>query len=340
MPFDMERKMLSAPVILAILLLAAAVIGEVLIETSSHSDFRSDILYENGGVYCSVEGRGSHIYDVLVLSDGYASPDSIYIYYDETYESKLDNVSVAVGARALDQKYYVDELVDTLKVRGLSSTVVNARELGDIVSESGNGVCIICISGALPDTVYDGIAGSNIVHWIESGGRLFWAGNVLGKYVSHTNGIDEITNGTSLFLGTECIDDAITDSYQRIDGDDFGITLSLINNQARYGVKASDLPGNRVHKEIGYTDGERSSLCIIGLASGCIYVFGGDYSDYQRIDIAQVLASGLSPTVKLKTSYSGSINTRFELDTRVGDNVYVYYGGDLTIYGQLHEVVS
>ena len=194
------------------------------------------------------------------------------------------------------------------------------------------------MDGALPDTVYDGTSDSPILKWISSGGRFYWLGNVLGKYIAHVGGVDEVSNGTSLFLGTECIDDSRTESYEKYLGNELTEGLSIINNNTEYSPTISKLPPDIDYQVFGYTDGERYSAFVAEHGEGSICIVGGDYSDYQRIDLAQIIASGISPhTVVIDvTEESARGDETFSVD-RCG-TLYVYFGGDLTIYGRLHEV--
>ncbi len=329
----------KAPVVMALILIAIAVLGEALILTADRDDSSSEVTLADGSLEAVISSRGSHVYNAVVMDDSYGSPDHLYIYFDPSYGSAYSDVKVAVGARPLNQENYVNQIVNTLKVRGLTDcSIVDADALRNVIYENGKGIALVCISGALPDTVYDGASESSILEWIKSGGRLYWAGNIIGSYIGHPGSVEKTSNGTSLFLGSECVDDEMTESYVKIKDNGFTEALSVINNNVRYSVKESELPSDRTYLGYGYTDGERASVGLVGLGEGMIGIFGGDYSDYQRIDMAQAIASGISPDAVLIENSEGSVHGTVRIELMMGENVYIYLGGDLPVYGQLHEV--
>ncbi len=333
----MKTSPIPLPVIIAAILLLLIVAGEALVYTGGHGDYSSSV----DGTECTLEVRGSHVYDIVVMDGSFDLPDRVYIYHDEDYQSTPQSSKVAVGARALDEDNYVKELQSSLKVRGVSdSQVVDAKDLKDIVGKSGSGTAVVCISGALPDTVYDGTSSSPIMDWLESGGRLYWAGNVMGKYISHPGSLEPVAGGTSLFLGSECIDDLQTESYDKITYNGFCESFSILNNEVQYGVKTSSLPSGSRYVDFGYTDGERSSICVVDVGDGCVCIIGGSYSDLQRIDMSQMVCSGISPDTSIIQSYEGKASGHTSVKIAEGEHVYVYLGGDLAIYGQLHRVIG
>ena len=330
---------ISAPVLIAILLIAVVVGGEAIVVFSSHNDYSSDISVNGEVIDVSAHTNGSHVLNVLSLSDSYDTPDSVYVYYDKSYGSKYNNVKVAVGARALDQENYVKQMVETLKVRDIpDAKIIDATELATIASSNGKGIALVCVSGALPDTVYNGTEDSPILDWIKSGGRLYWAGNIVGQYIAHVSDVETVTGGTALFMGSDCIDDEITNSYDKWLGNGLTESLAIINNNVRYSPVVSELPADSKYVAFGYTDGSRFSSIVVGLGEGSVCIVGGDYSDYQRIDMAQILASGISPSTVLTDSFEGSIHGSKTVQVQKADHVYVCMGGDLLVYGKLHEV--
>ncbi len=335
----MKRPELSAPLVIALLILAAAVVGEGLILTSGHGDYSSSVTVDGDDAIVSVHSNGSHLLDIVSLEDSCDTPSAVYVYLDESYGSVYETVKVAVGARPLDQTNYAKQLIETLKVRGIQdSKIVNADELGTIMSSIGKDIAVICISGALPDTVYDGTEDSKVISWLDTGGRLYWVGNIIGKYIGHEDSVETVTNGTSLFLGSECIDDSVKDSFEKHQDNPLTQSLHIINNNTRYAPGMSGLPGSIRHAEFGYTDGERYSVTIIGKGEGFIGFFGGDYSDYQRIDLVQTLSAGISPNSKIIDIYGGKAHGDTTVRMKAGEHIYVYLGGDLAVYGELHEV--
>ncbi len=330
---------LSAPVIIAIVVLILIIGGEALILTSDHDDFSSSVTHDGDFVTVSVDANGSHQLNAVSMRGSYQTPDQIYIYYDESYKSVYEDVKVAVGARPLDQKNYVNMMVETLKVRDITDvTIVDAEKLAEIASNGGRDIAIVCLSGAFPDTVYDGTEDSKILDWISSGGRLYWAGNIIGKYIAHADSVETVENGTTLFFGSECVDDVETKAYTKHEYNGVTEALSIINNNVRYTPNTYYLPSYSEYLEFGYTDGDRYSSIVVANGEGSICVVGGVYSDYQRIDMAQIIAAGISPYTEVVDSYEGAANGKKTITLKEGETVYVSLGGDLTVYGKLHEV--
>ncbi len=327
----------SAPVIIAIVLLIVVVGGELMIMDSDHQKFSSDVSVDGDSINIMTDTNGSHVVNAVSMDDSYGSPKNVFIYFDRTYQSAYDDVRVAIGARPLTEENYAKMMIETLNVRDVScASLIDASKMKSVMEMEGDGVAIVVLSGALPDTVYDGTSDSTILKWISSGGRLYWAGGIIGNYVSHLDSVEKIQNGVSLFFGSECIDDTVTQSFDKYYANPLTESLSIINNNVRYSPRISELPDDQSFQVFGYTDGDRYSSFIGSYGSGCICIVGGDYSDYQRIDLAQIIASGISPSTKVKDTFEGDSPSTFEL--KKGETVYVYYGGDLTIYGKLHEV--
>ena len=316
------------------------VLGEVIIYIDSHDDFSSEMTADENGIRFCIDSKGSHIYDVVVLKDSLDSPIDVSIYYDPEYPSVVEGVEVAVGAQPLTQDYYVRQLDDTLAIRGIDNVqTIDAVGLRELMSEDGTGHALIMLSGAIPDTVYDGTEDSSILKWISSGGRLYWAGNVLGKYIAHHDSLETVPYGVSLFMGSECIDDEGRTAYSNVPSNDFRDVLYLQNNDVSYAVDETVIH-DRTYKGLGYTDGKHSSIGIVGLGDGMICILSGDYSNYQRIDMAQIIASGISPYTVIVQDLKGSVSGHTEGDLQKGDHVYVILGGFFPVYCELHRVVG
>ena len=330
---------LNAPMIIAVVLLVVVLAGEAIVFTSGHEDYSTEASLSGGSISYDISARGSHVYDVVVMDDSAGIPKDVAIYYDESYASNVKNVAVAVGGRALDQKYYVEQMVDTLQLRDVTNvSIVNAEGLRSIMNANGEGHTVICLSGSLPKTVYDGTADSPVLDWISTGGRLYWAGGVIGAYYS--NGDKLVTvgpAGTSLFLGSACVDETKEKVHESIDNG-FRDALSMQSNDTLYSPILSLLPVGSHYLGIGYTDGKRASVTLVGHGDGFVCIAGGDYSNFQRIDLAQVLAAGIGPDTILVDTCHGSVSGHASGSVKAGDQVYICIGGYFPVYGELHEV--
>ncbi|MCL2143086.1 MAG: hypothetical protein FWH44_02350 [Methanomassiliicoccaceae archaeon] len=327
---------------------AVVLIGEAYVYTAGDGRYASDIAWTDDGIEYSVTSKGSEQYSVLVMDNGsFEMINRLYIYYDEGYGSELEKVRVPVGAKALTQEYYISQLIATLNNRGVRNIeILNAAELkdaleDDITSSNASVKGLVVLSGALPETIYS-TSVNLVLDWINDGGSLYWAGNFLGKYYATPGGTAEaVRNYEYDFFGkTGCLNeggenaelsDIVTNNYRH--------SLSLMNNRIKYGVDISGLGGLAV----GYTDGTYSSTAMVRLGDGMICVLAGDYSNDQRHDLAQIIASGISAyTDENAAGYvkgdvkKGTVTGSVDIDYTGGHNyaVYVYYGGYYTVYGK------
>jgi len=345
------------------IVVAAVLLGEVYVYTFNTSGYSSDVSVSGDVATYTVTSDVSTTYSVIITDNGGFEPNTeYYIYYDSSYGSEVNAVEVPVGARPFTQDYYISQLVHMLEYRGITNvTILNAEELRSKLHEdTDNKTCtkgLIVLSGALPDTIYTGNAGGLahpdlIFDWLNGGGRLYWAGNLLGRYIATKGGVTDIgadnNDYQSLFFGATCLNTGSTDTaYSDETDNQYRSTLSLMNNSVKYGVDVSVLTD--VSLRTGYREDGYSSIAMVahGSNGGMICVLGGDYSSNQRHDLAQMISSGLSyasetigyATGTLKrTTVHGTIN--LDHTPGPGDNVvaYVYYGGYFPIYGKLMEL--
>ena len=329
------------PIAVTVFILAIVLIGEAIVITDSHDDFHSSVSVDGDRVSFSIESDNAHTYSVLSLSDTLDPPKDISVYYDPEYESAAGIGSYSVGGKVLDTGYYVQQIAPNFMVRGINDIdIVDSAELKDIMSAEGKEHTVIVVSGALPDTVYDGTSDSMVLKWLDSGGRLYWIGNVLGKYISHVDSLEEVTNGTSLFLGSECIDDEIHAGEIAVDTNGFRDSLFLQNNETTYAIRTSELPSGTVYQTMGYTDGTRASITMVEHGDGTLCVIGGNYNFFQRLDLAQIVASGVGAETTIVDKAVGSVSGKATGTVSAGDSVIVNLGGFYTVYSETYEVVA
>jgi len=326
------------PIIAALFILALVLVGEVIVTVDSRDSFSSSIAVQGDSVEITMDSHGSHIYRAVALDGTFGIPERVCVYFDTDYVSAAATGVSSTGGRPLDERYYVDQMHDTLKVRGIDySEIVGAKGLADVMGKDGDGVAVIVISGSLPDTVYDGTADSKIFEWMESGGRLYWIGGILGKFISHTDGLETVENGTTLFLGSECIDDEVSRGYDMIENG-FRDALYIQSNLTTFSIDVSKLPAGTDYLSMGFTDGKRSSIVTVKEGDGAVCVIGGEYTIRQRIDLAQLVASGISPDTEIVGIADGTVNGTVKETIAKADSVYITMGGFYPVYCQNHEV--
>lgn len=332
-------------VVIAVAVLAVIVIGEVVVYTSDYTDYSADAGMSDDGLHYSVSADGSKTFSVVVSDNaGYLGVERLYLYYDPTYRSDYEAVDADVGAPAFDQEYYLEQVANLLEYRGVRDvSFVDAAGLASVMSEgisSGgcSGTGLVVVSGALPDTVYTGSGDDLAIEWIGAGGSLYWAGNQIGaSYATHDD-IVPVEGGEALFLGAECTyegDDP--KAYDDVAANEYTLALSLMNNDVRYGVNPAMVPSDRPCMGIGYEKDGYASIALVGLGDGMVCVFGGQLSNFQRYDMAQVIASGIGPGSEIVTVETGSV-TRGTVEgviadvPRTGVTVFIYLGGYYPVY--------
>lgn len=327
-------------VVAAIVVMALIVLGEVYvygIDQDGTYDVRASM--EDGAVSIDITSGISNVYDAIVIDNGSREPISeCWIYYDASYGEKLDGTWHATGGRVLDQQYYVSQLILQLANRGVTAGIADASELEEIMgSDDPASTAVIAVSGALPDTVYTGDASDPVFKWLDGGGRLYWAGNVLGGYSSSADGtVKEVpAGGQTLFFGSECVN--LDDTYgMDVVDNGLGDMLCINGNSTRYGLDPAAIEGSL---PLGFTDGKHSSICIAPYGNGMICVFGGILSNEQRSDVAQMVASGLACESIVLVHEEGtvtrttvSLSEKVDTDGRV--SVFVSLGGYYPVHAE------
>lgn len=332
-------------VILALAVVAVIVIGEAVVYTSDYTDYSADATYADGEITYTVGADGSKVYDVVVLDNGtFRDTDRIIIYYDPTYASDYEDVNVSIGARPLDQEAYVSQLVASLEFRGVHDVlIVDAGQLREELSEGiGSGATItdglVVLSGSLPDTVYTGNGDDLILTWIDRGGCLYWAGNLLGSSYSTTDGTVPVEGYQELFFGSECLntDPDLARAYSETG--ELTHDLALKSNSVRYAVDPDLLPEGTECFSTGFTEGGFDSMTFVGKGDGMICVIGGDFSDDQRNDLAQAIACGLCPQSDVVAAEHGSVSGSTSGTVAAsGENLsaYIFLGGYYPVFGKL-----
>jgi len=344
---------------IAAVMIVVVLIGEVIVYTSSTDSFNVDAKYSDGNVHYSVSISGSQVFSVIVMEDGMQPMTELYVYYDDGYASCYETERGPLGSPTVDQKSYIDQLVTALAFASeLRVTILSADDLRaamtDDVSAGNITKGLVVISGALPDTIYEGNTADLVFDWLADGGRLYWLGNLLGAYYSTPTGIDVVsgdyqawffgvsdclnmdTNGTG-FVSNDFIGGASTDGLR--------YNLSLKNNRVKYAVDTTKLTNYRA---VGYSDDNTYASIVLTEyvgGNGMICVLAGDYSRNQRSDLVQVLSSGLCYSTDVIGTADGSVKhgtLTGEIDVSgpggiypPNVTVYIYLGGYFPVYGRL-----
>ncbi len=335
-----EKKLLAA---LTIAIIAVVLIGETLVY-SDITEYRANIEYDSDRADYSIYSNGASSFDLVISDNGNFEPTDRYlIYYDDTYCTAYDSSDMPVLGRMDGQEYYIDQLIKTLEYKGVTSiTVVDAAALADAlqndVASANNKTALIVISGALPATVYTGQSTDCIFNWLDEGGRLYWLGNVIGLYYATPEELQLVPNCQTLFFGSDCVNQKEDGkAYEDVTANNYRYALSLSNNQTLYGLNGTALPDCLT---LGYTDGQYSSVSIVKHGEGMICVLSGNYTDYQRADLSQIIASGLCYCSEIayqtggevvRTTIQNTVQLPSDKDNYAG---YIYIGGYFPSFGR------
>lgn len=330
--------------LIAVAIIAVILIGEVVVYTSDYTDYSADAVFGEGLMEYSVSADGSKIYSVVVSDNGsYRGIDRLYVYYDPDYKSNYEDVKVAIGAKKLDQEYYIEQIAPTLRYRNVHDiTIVDAQGLREAmesdVADTEVRIGVVSISGALPDTVYTGKSDDLVFSWMSSGGSLYWLGNLIGSCYATHDELVPVDNYQELFFGSNCLNtDGPEKAYNEIDG--YCKAMSMVNTGLKYAVNGSLLPAGTKHIELGFTEDGFSTVSLIGFGSGMMCIISGDYSNNQRNDLAQIIASGIGPESKIIAQENGTVTRGSASGTLdcTGDNLsaYIYLGGYYPVYCKL-----
>lgn len=343
-----DKKSDRPAVVIAVILMAVMIIGEVVVYTSDYTDYSATASLVDESIYYEISSDGTKSYSVIINDNGdYTGTNCLYIYRDETYPTDYNDVDVSIGAQVLDQKYYIEQVLNLLKTRNYCDViVVNSEQLAEaladgVASGTSKNTGLLMTSGTFPDTVYRGNENDLILQWVSDGGSLYWVGNLVGATYASQDGLHPVEGYQYLFFGSECLNTGETDiAYSEIGDNGYTHALSLQNNKVKYAVNPDLLPDDRASLSIGFIESGYASITIVQHGSGMICVFGGDYSNYQIYDLVQIIASGLGPHSTLVSIRSGTVSNGIESGRIEGVNgrnlsAFIYLGGYYPVYGKL-----
>ena len=304
-------------------MVAVMVIGEIALYAEPYS-FSSDV--DPDGPTYEVEASAAAHFDIIQMDGRFSPPTEVYIYHDDSYGS------FGPGLRS------VEDFVQELEIRGMESTIVDADGLRDLMSEDPVGKAVVFVSGSMPSTIYTGSSEDPVVSWMKSGGSVYWIGQTMGKYVGLPGGeISQVDGWESLFFGGRINDSGSMDVGERRIGD-IGDLLCLRSSNAQYGMSV-DVPDSL---SLGYvTNDGYTSIGIAKYGEGMVCIVGGFYSDTERTDLAQIVASGVTYDSEVVLHESVSVKGGEKTGDLVpldGSVVYIFAGGDYTSYGQRHRL--
>lgn len=333
---------ISISVIAVALILAIVIAGEAYAYLPSDRGFSSDATVSGDSVDYSVSAKGAYVHQAILMDNGgMAGVESLRIYYDTSYASNVNERNItAVGSQFLTQSYYIDQLTKNLSFRGVTDvSVVDAIQLRDslaqdISSGTAAGKGLVMISGAIPDVL---IEGDILMTWIESGGYLYWAGNVIGAYSSSPDGITKV-DMTKVMIGTTDLSsssETATSSSKLREEFSFESMIGLYSPNV-------DTITDRACLGVGYCDGSYNSVTLVECGKGQIAVFGGEFASRQIHDIAITIASGLTYKTTIldyhESEFNRSMSDSFAISGEHDLSLYISVGKYHCAYAQRYDL--
>ena len=260
----------SSTTVILVLLSVFLLVGCMFVYCNGGGDYQASAeMNTDGTVSYSLSGSATE-YRYSVFS-GTSLPEKIYFYLDEDYASEFNNYYT--------QSEFFNVMKQMLERRNYSSVdYVDAEGLVAVMNEYDSAVFFV--NGALPDTIYSGdLSVSPFKTWMENGGKVFWSGPEIGRYVSTRDGVIDKESG---FFGGNVNNDK--DSLYGYNESEMFKYTEIRNDDILYGLRTdqSDSIAVSFVSDDGY-----STLSVAKLFNGNITVFGGNIATTENV--SQVL---------------------------------------------------
>lgn len=328
--------------ILAIILVAAVVVGEIVVVTSDRSSYGAEVVFEDGHADYNVTVAGSDIFDAVLLDrEGSVPVTDLTVFVDEKYG---EFYSQAEGLEYyIDQDYTSQQIAVALSNRGFDS-IRNCDSSGlesflEDTMDDPAGYGLMVTSFALPSSVYSGNEGDLLLKWISAGGTLYWMGSEIGRYYVDGDRLVEVEGYQELLFGTECINEGGPRYAESVVDNGFTEALTLSGSDLLYALDVSRIPGSL---SLGYEADGYSTISLVPYGSGEICVFAGDFDIDLLDDMGQVVASGVTCETHVAGHQSGHVirDTTYGSFEGVDENstVYIYVGGMYVRFAEVFHV--
>ena len=337
----MDKK--TAPlVILAVVLCAVIVLGEVFTYGINIHNFDSKAEFSSGTLNYSVSSSGSDTYSVVLINENDVEPiKELHIYVDERYDDYYNDAKKKSGLLYMQEQYYSEQIKKDLNFRGFEDvTLVKSDGLIEFINstyENPKGHGLFVTSYSLPSEIYSGNADDTLMKWINNGGHLYWSSSEIGKYYIDNNGLHEVSGNQVLFFGKECINTGNLENATCVVDNDFRTALTLQDSGLKFALNTTGIPDSL---SVGYCEDGYSSISFVKYGNGMICVIGTMTEIIQQMeDTAQIIASGLTYASEIVDSVKGDV-VRGSVDgslnyTSIGNGrAYIYIGGTYTLYGR------
>ncbi len=331
-------------VILAVVLCAAVVLGEVFTYGINTHNFSSDAEFTSGTLNYSVSSNGSDTYSVVLMDEnGFEPIKDLHIYVDERYDDYYNDVLKKSNLIYTQEQYYSEQIQKHLRIRGFDDvTLVDSKGLIGFIDATwddpmGHGLYVT--SYALPSEIYSEDNSYKLIEWVNRGGSLYWSSSEIGRFHVDENGLHEVTNNQVLFFGKECINTGDLENATCVVDNDFRTALTLQDSGLKFALNTSGIPDSL---SMGYSEDGYSSISFVKRGNGMICIIGTMTEIIPQMeDTAQIIASGLTYSSEVVRYVKGDVVRGIVNGTldciSVGNNrAYIYIGGTYTLYGRCY----
>lgn len=297
----MDRKLLAIGAAIIVLILAGQYIAyahQPVCSIDTEVD-GSEISYE-------IKTDYDTCYTELHLKNGFDTPRKYYVLTDPSYGSVMSEGDMRSTCYLLSREI---GLCGSISIESADANKV-AQMMDSSLSTGTFNIGLIIITGAIPENIYDGTAGSKIVQWMNAGGCVCYSGSQFGMNIATPEGTKAVENwsatSTALF-GTDqlfCIEDDKGPAEKKIN-DGLTEAACILYNEVCFGTRMSAAPAGSLF--LGYTDDMYASIAVMKFGSGQLTHFGGT-TGYQNIySLAHVISLGITYSTELVSEDCGRI---------------------------------
>lgn len=303
--------------IIAVTMIAIVAIGGISIYFINPYSYDADVNINDDNAEYSLNVSNAIQYNILAL-DNFGNP-------------QIEDLIICS-----DGSGYSERVQAQLKVRGFNNVkIVDPENLPEEMIGDPSGRGILILQGSFPEEIYSGNIDDILMKWLDNKGSVYWFGYLpKDEY--------KINESTTMPVYDYLLPFGLSEeSFCTIpDGDvnrshELCTQLCFRNSEVINGLKSD------IGTPISYVSASGfSAITIMKVLNGTMVVLGGGQSSENSMDLAQVIASGISYHTELIGHKSGSVrNTTNDFifyPSRNKDDVsvYIHVGGYYTTYGE------
>ena len=297
----MDRKLLAIGAVIIVLILAGQYVSY------AHQSVCSiDTEVDGSEISYTVKTNYDTCYTELHLKNGFDTPREYYILTDPSYASMMSEGDLKSTCYLLSREI---GLCGSISIEFATADKI-AQMMDSSLSTGVFDIGLIILSGAIPENIYDGTAGSKIIQWMNAGGCVCYSGSQFGIHISDTErvrSVDDWSATSTALFGTDqlfCIDPEITFAEEKTNPE-LTEAACILFNEISCGTRMSAAPAESLF--VGYADGTYASVAVMKYGNGQLTQFGGS-TGYQNVySLAHVISLGITYATELASKDCGKI---------------------------------